>query len=293
MSLSSILETFNDQKKVEAPSIPKIVEKDKDGVSLKAVLQKHRAKLLREKPLSRQGKSFSPSSLTWSYCRRLKVAQLAGKAEIFYDKVAPAQQTIFDMGNLMHDLVQGYFWEIGILKGTFKCIKCNKNYDELLAPKECPKGHPSKYMLYREVKMKNEQYSLNGRCDGILAIENEEHLVDIKSISNRGTSSGPNEFCFEDLDEKGPKHDHIVQVTLYMFMSGIHKGHLLYISKNKGRIKTFSIPYNENILRPYFNEIIYLKELAEKLKAGELTAAEMPIPCGRDTCSCEQILSKD
>lgn len=291
MSLKTLLATFEDEKrKIVTPDL-KFKEKDKQDFSLKGFLQRKRMKFLREGYIARQGITFSPSTVTYSYCRRAKVAQMAGKTDLWYERAAPALQTTFDMGNMIHDLIQGYFWDIGVLEGTYKCIKCDELFHGLIAPQECPSGkygHGKKYLKYKEIKVESEKYYLRGRMDCILRVEPEkQRIADIKSIQARTIKTPQQAFCFEDLDERGPKPDHVVQLNLYYEMSGIYEGDLLYFNKNTGQIKTFSIPYDKTVIQPYLNEILHLVQLAEHWKKGELEKKDLPVCCGRKDCPCE------
>lgn len=290
MALADVLRTFQEEKVVVREN-GKYVEKDSGGVSLKGVLQRGRLKLAKDKYVRPQGVSFRPSGITFGYCRRLKVAQLAGLVQIHDKKATPKQQFVFDMGHAIHDILQGYFWDLGILKGSFKCTKCDKVFHGLTSPTQCPSGiqsHTRKFLQYREVIMRDEVHLINGRCDGILVIDDEEHLMDIKSIQNKTLKTVDKQFCFEDLED-GPKEEHIIQLMLYMWMSGIHRGHLVYVGKNNHQIKTFAIPYNFLLIAPYLREIEYLMDAAKKLKAKE--PVELPEPCGREDCLCHDILS--
>lgn len=291
MSLSDILKTFGDEH-VIVKEEGKYVEKDKYGVSLKGVLQRGRLKLRKTVRPRPQGVSFRPSGITYHYCRRLKIGQLGGFISIYDESPTPKTQLVFDMGHAIHDIIQGYFWDIGILRGDFQCIKCDKIYNDLVAPTECPSGkttHTRKHLVYKEVIAKAPDYLINGRCDGILMIENEEHIFDIKSIANRALKTPDQYFCFEDLED-GPKEAHIIQLTLYMWMLGIERGHLLYVSKNDHQIKTFAIPYDYMVIEPYITEISNLISTSKELAAGN--RVDLPNPCGREDCPCDEILSK-
>lgn len=288
MSLSKLLSTFIEEEKPVLKD-GKIVSEKKDGISLKGVLQRGRLKKMRETAPGRQGVTFSPSMITYNFCRRMKVAQMAGLATLYYDKARPSDQTVMDMGNSLHDLVQGYFWDIGILEGNFKCLKCDKHY-YAVSPTTCPSGiksHKRLALVYKEVQL--EKDLIRGRCDGILQIEGEKHIMDIKSIQNKTLKTVDRQFTFEDLDTKGPKEAHQVQLMFYMWMSGIYRGHLLYIAKNNGQIKTFEIPYNFDLIKPYLREVEYLANTATQLKLGY--KVQLPAPCGREDCKCDEILS--
>lgn len=290
MSLTSLLNSFVEEHEVVIEEAkPKI--KKKEGISLKGVLQRGRLKHIKERKPSRQGVTFSPSTLTWSFCRRLKVGQMAGLTDIYYDKPRPSDEIRMDLGNHIHEMFQDYFWDIKILKGTYKCLKCDKLYHDLISPESCPSGiasHKKSHMKYKEVIMASDKLPIRGRCDGILIIDGEEHIVDIKSIQNRTPKTNDRQFTFEDLETQGPKEAHKVQLMLYMWMSGIKRGHLLYFGINNCQQKTFEVKYDEDLIKPYLDEVEALFALAQNLKQGK--RVELPAPCGRESCRCDEIL---
>lgn len=288
MSLTELFRTYLDDRVVERTDEGEFIEKDADGISLKGVLQRGRIRLGKERRPYPKGVSFRPSDLTFNYCKRIKIAQLAGLVDLFDPKPTPRQQLVFDVGHAYHDIIQRYFWDIGQLKGTYKCKLCDKFYHDLVSPTQCPEGHERKWMKYKEVVYRDEQLLINGRADGIIVIEGEDHLLDIKSIANRTVKTPEQQFCFEDLEHSGPKPEHVVQIMLYMYMSGIHKGHLFYVGKNNQQIKTYAIPYDYSVLAPYLQDIRSLIRKAAALKQGH--QVELPEPCSRKDCTCEDFL---
>lgn len=288
MSLSNLLNTFADEKEVVKEE-GKLVAKDKELVSLKGVLQRGRLRLGREKSPYPKSLNFSPSSITYTYCRRAKIGQLAGLM-VLQDPVPPPKlQLTFDLGHAIHDIFQGYFWDIGILEGDFECLSCGWKGYLSPGPTKCPACNKGRrYLRYCEIQLRNEEYGIKGRSDGILTIDEERHIVDIKSIAGRTLKTSEMQTCFEDLD--GPKEDHVVQLTLYMWMAKLTMGHLLYMNKADGMIKSYAVPYDYKVIEPYLNEIRYLKETAAKLKSGE--RVELPTPCAQAACACENVPSK-
>lgn len=293
MSLDFLLKSFGD----EDPK-PKQSRRSKSGpVSLAGVLQRQRVRLNRSKVARPASTSFAPSGITYGLCHRSKVAQLAGLITLTYDIPTPKLQFKFDLGHAIHDIIQRYYWECGMLEGEFACIKCDKTF-YARSPDACPfrKSHRRSHLKFKEVVLKNEEHRISGRCDGYVWVEiakkgddvtEEKHLQDIKSISNRMPTDPEQSWCFEDLEERGPKPDHIVQLCLYMWMSGIHKGHLLYVGKATEQIKSFYVDYDYAVIEPYLQEIKGIIEMAEKLKAGE--KVQLPPPCSKKDCPCETI----
>lgn len=292
MSLSNILKTFSDEKAIVETEPLRFEERDKDGVSLKGVLQRGRLKLSREVKPRRQGATFRPSSITYGFCERLKVGQLAGLIEIEDSIPTPKLQLIFDIGNAIHDIIQGYFWDIGILKGSFECLKCNKTYHNQTAPTVCPSGrktHKRKHFRYKEIQLRNRQYRISGRCDGFLDIEGQDHIFDIKSIANRQINTPQQQTCFEDLDQ--PKEAHVIQLQLYLWMADIEQGHLLYVGKNNHQIKSFAISKELETISPILKKISSLLKMSEQIKNGKPTI--LPECCGDEKCQCHLVLGKN
>lgn len=201
---------------------------------------------------------------------------------------------MFDVGHKFHDIIQGYYWDCNMLEGDFKCIKCEKKF-YARSPTICPfvKSHERRHLKFKEVVLKNEKYRISGRCDGYVWIETaknkeEKHLQDIKSIANRLANDPPDKFCFEDLDVKGAKPDHIVQLNYYMWMSGVHKGHILYVSKQSNQIKSFYFEFDVLKLQPYLDQIWDIITKAEQIKAGN--KIELPAPCSKKDCLCSELV---
>lgn len=292
MSLTQILKTFDDEKEIVKVAPNKYKEVDKGEPCLKGILQRARLKKTKEKAHIPRGVSFAPHAATFPFCKRAKVGQLAGFIQLYYEKQTPATQTGMDIGTSLHNQVQDYFWDVGLLKGTFECLKCDKKYDNVVSPNTCPSGkktHTRKHLIFREVIASNPTYLLYGRSDGLLVIEGEP-VLEIKSLPVRPAKNANDfQFYFDYLDERGPKEDHIIQLQLYLFMLDKDAGHLFYICKNDGRIKTFYIRRDNSIIESFLNEITYLNELAVKLKAGEKVL--LPECCGNDKCSCHLIIS--
>jgi hypothetical protein len=286
MSLDFLLKSFS-----EEDTKPKRKAKPKEEVSLAGVLQRQRLRLNRQQKPYPQSQSFSPSTITYNLCARAKIAHLAGKVTMYNEIPTPKLRFRFDLGHAIHDIIQNYYWDCNMLEGDFECNKCGKKF-YARSPNECECGAKKSSLRFKEVVLKNAEYRVSGRCDGFVWVETgkhteEKHLQDIKSIQNRMPSMPEQAWCFEDLDERGPKPDHIVQLTLYMWMSEVRKGDLLYVSTNSQQIKSFSIVYDYSVIEPYLQEIARIIELSEKLKAGEEVI--LPPPCSKKDCACEEI----
>lgn len=77
------------------------------------------------------------------------------------------------------------------------------------------------------------QEMISGRADAILSVNNENYVLDIKSM---------NSMIFRKL--ASPKEENVYQLQLYMHYFNVPKGILLYIDKDRQDIKEFIIDYN-------------------------------------------------
>jgi CRISPR/Cas system-associated exonuclease Cas4 (RecB family) len=84
--------------------------------------------------------------------------------------------------------------------------------------------------------------------------DNDIMIVELKSISDKG---------FNYLRGK-PKEEHVLQLTLYMYLTGIRAGMLLYENKNNQELKEFYVDYDIEMARRIVGQIIYVNEFVDK-----------------------------
>ena len=78
---------------------------------------------------------------------------------------------------------------------------------------------------------------ISGRADAIICINNENYVLDIKSM---------NSMVFRNL--ASPKEENIYQLQLYLHFFDIKKGILFYIDKDQQNIKEFIINYDAKLV---------------------------------------------
>lgn len=76
-------------------------------------------------------------------------------------------------------------------------------------------------------------------------------IVELKSINSRG---------FTRVVSKGAKEDHIWQLQLYMYMTGIRQGILLYENKDTQELHEVWVPYDKAIADRIVNKIKYVNK---------------------------------
>ncbi len=96
------------------------------------------------------------------------------------------------------------------------------------------------------------QEIVSGRADAILCMDNENYVLDIKSI---------NSMIFRNL--ASPKEENIYQIQLYMHFFGIKKGILLYVDKDQQELKEFFLNYDEKLCNELMGKFHALKSQIE------------------------------
>lgn len=162
---------------------------------------------------------------------------------------------ICDTGHAYHYRMQKDLADMGILRGWWKCKSCGKvlgKEEELgiFLPDICEciknpkkdKRRKTSLFEYEEVFLESEeQYNFKGNCDGILELDpgdpTTRYVIDFKSISENG---------FSYL--RRPDHKYIVQITIYMWLTGIKKGIIFYEDKNKHQLREFLVPYDKDFV---------------------------------------------
>jgi hypothetical protein len=108
-------------------------------------------------------------------------------------------------------------------------------------------------LLQAEVPVINAEYEIRGSADGIVEIGGAKGVLEIKSINSQG---------FYGLFE--PKAEHLMQINVYMFCSGIPRGVLLYENKNDQEIKEFLLKQDSGVLEPVLEKIRRVQKQIEK-----------------------------
>ena len=110
-------------------------------------------------------------------------------------------------------------------------------------------------LLQAEAPIENKEYEIIGHTDGILEIKGVKGILEIKSMN-------ANTF-YSTYD---PKPEHLIQVNIYMFCTGIERACLLYECKDDQALKEFYVKQDRAILDPILEKIRYVQDC---LKAGK------------------------
>lgn len=129
---------------------------------------------------------------------------------------------IFEVGNLIHDFVS-------------KVIESDKNPHVELLERELP------------LRLETKDFTISGRLDDMLLLKEDGRkiLVEVKSTKTTDYTTEPS-------------RNHVMQLQLYMQITGIHEGIVLYVDKNNLKSKAFSVKYDEELSKEIMNRFIEL-----------------------------------
>jgi hypothetical protein len=186
---------------------------------------------------------------------------------------------IMDTGTWVHRQLQSYFADKGILYGHWRCIDCGKWYGE-----KAPKGvdireapiHPelfvqkpqncecgSRNIDYIEPEFINREFLVIGHADGLIGFGSDgpTELLEIKTINEDG---------FMKVANGKPLPAHVVQVNIYMWLTGLRRTRLLYYEKNKSYTSEILIDYDPKKIEVYQ---ALLKQIIDGVKSGNAPLA--------------------
>jgi hypothetical protein len=200
--------------------------------SLKTLIEQQFRESREVPPLTSDG--YVRASGFADMCPREEV--LCGLHEVTRTKtVDPGLNLIFTHGHSLHWGLQNIVLpKIGCLIGVWKCVKCMKRYgryeqgvplDSTLVrrPKACV--CECEEFIYDEISLVNHEYRVTGHPDGFLVLPGLPSigLFEAKSI-------GPKQAW---MIKNGPLMGHVIQVQLYMWMTGVKWSKVLYWDKSK------------------------------------------------------------
>ena len=195
----------------------------------------------------------------------------AGKCprQVFYDFKVPEKRESpdahsirrMDVGNYIEKRWEHYFTEMGLLTSSQNSVN-TKNAPEV------------PFVMY-------------GRFDFKIADhEGLEYIVELKNVNTWG---------FKATQQEGrPKLDHYYQLQLYMWMTGIHRGWLIYEDKNDQSTEYFYIEYDPRVVhgdekvKGLIHELYELAVLIDEEKTPERCADAKPdgFPCKWKSGQC-------
>jgi hypothetical protein len=231
----------------------------------------------RAKKNDRDYSHFHPSE--WDGChRKIAYAYYESQGLLTIDhsalKIDARMERIFDNGHFVHSRFGVYLRNIGGLKGRWICknIGAHRRRPQIfgveeklgvLQPEKCECG--CNQFEYVEVGLSDPETMWAGHVDAIVDLrhwptavkgidketvaEEDAHMVvDYKSIMS---------FAYGKLDQ--PKPEHITQMQIYLYLSGLKVGKFLYENKNDQNIKEYLVVRDDKFLEVKREEALLLK----------------------------------
>jgi hypothetical protein len=257
--------------------------RDKDR--LVSVVARHLAKQVALDDYVLRGEhNIHPSEMSKeNWCPRATFYRLTG-VPVLLVPVPLSRQVIFEYGDEIHERWQRWFWEIGLLRGLFRCRWCH-NIWSAVSPQECPRCESGRDLLaYAEVPVESEEYLILGSADGdVRRPETEEWvLIEIKSIGAGSIRyEAPNllsRYTYEHTDEEGKKHTdvdwydlwqhirapfltHLRQGMIYLFCTG--RTEIVFIYEPKfitAQPKEFEISFRREVIEELLEQCLVVKK---------------------------------
>lgn len=100
--------------------------------------------------------------------------------------------------------------------------------------------------------------------------DNDVIIVELKSISDSG---------FKYLDRTGGKDGHKKQLQLYMHLTGIKMGMLLYENKNTQEMKEYFVPYDPEMAQVIIDQIILVNKCVDEGTFPEKEYDQLSFEC--------------
>lgn len=246
----------------------------------------------------RDNSHFHPSS--WDDCKR-KIAYQFYEAKGYINvqdsaiKVSPQLERIFDNGHFVHARWQQYLSCAApqAVYGMWKCSNplCNEIHGTnqklgVVKPSKCSKCDSFDFK-YQEVGFFDPETMWGGHVDAIVDVRkwnetivgqlnpqdpNEMIAVNVFPYPDEDDSmtifdyKSMNPFDFKKLEK--PKSEHITQIQIYMYLSGLKYSKFIYEDKSNQAVKEFLVERDDNLLQVKINEAKELKYVVLNTKSS-------------------------
>lgn len=126
-------------------------------------------------------------------------------------------------------------------------------------------------LVQREFQLYDPKNHVEGTCDGILKIDKEKYVLEIKTINSGQWVKV----------QQAPKFEHKQQVMAYMKALGINWSVIVYLNKDRAMVKEFVVEYDE----PFYQEHIrnrvlkYKKAIEQKTVPPKEGTKPSTFPC--------------
>jgi len=183
-------------------------------------------KVIDERDTSRPDDGYFHSSSINKCSRSVYFNKVLGKPDNKKAKFPPTAKMAMHLGHSIHDLLQEALHQATDIE------------------------------FEDEIPLVSKPDLLAGTCDGVVTFTNNDGERDKLIIEIKSTNS----TWYNDKFIYAPKPEHYMQLQTYMYMSGIHKGIILYFNKDNARMATHDIEYDEPYIEKVLRKLHYTTE---------------------------------
>lgn len=145
-----------------------------------------------KKPSGRTTGVFHPSEISGFFCPRQWVIKERHRAELPADDILPGLMRVFEIGHRLHDMMQDFIGSMGLMYGTYTCVKCDTDHLGF-RPESCTKCGAKRFD-YGEVSVDDDDFHIDGHTDGIVVIGDihspfrkpKKYIFEFKTINSMG-----------------------------------------------------------------------------------------------------------
>ena len=214
------------------------------------------------------------------WCTRAAYYQIAG-AEAEAVPRSVMMELVFERGHDSHDKWQRWAWDLGILRGMWRCRWCHL-YWWGVSPQYCPRCDVGKDLLqYAEVPVSSPEHLLAGQADGEVFIGERWVPIEIKTIGS-GTVryEAPHfveQYAYSYTDADGKQHSgtdwialwngvrrpfpaHLRQGMIYCFCKGWEE--IIFVYEPKfltAHPKEFLVKFRPDVVEPILEKCLQVK----------------------------------
>jgi CRISPR/Cas system-associated exonuclease Cas4 (RecB family) len=270
---------------VKKSALRQLLDTSKTETRLLGAVQRH---LMCRSPDDRATDVIHPSEMCkGDWCPRSTYFRIVDAPAAEAELTPFTLENVWAEGNDIHSKWQTRFWEMGVLRGEWKCNACGEIW-EGTSPQSCPACEAEKSCIsYREVPMRSDRYLLSGHADGDInddVVDELCPLIEIKSIgigtlrfdapqllaryARKTKEDDGSERTVVDLealwrDIKRPFPSHVKQGMLYLHMSGRREMVFIYECKWNQQVKEFRVRYQEAVVADLLDAALDVKYAIE------------------------------
>lgn len=234
---------------------------------------------------------FHPSA--WGSClRKISYQYYNEKSNLVVrsaESVDDRIERVFDNGHYAHFRWQNYLTNSKIMRGYWRCARCGVVYGKenrlgIFSPIQqdaswCCKCDGNE-VSYQEIEVQSPpEYNFKGNVDAVIDLRGSEWeqgnefdviVIDFKTMKDE---------YFSDLREA--KHEHVIQVHIYMWLLDCQIAIVLYENKDNQSIKEMVVPRNEKIIDKIKEESLWLVDVIRHKKLPDRPSefSQHKFPC--------------